>query len=125
MLPVYIINPETGIKVSSWGLIDTGADNCAIPAQHAPILGHNLTAGTIRQIRTGNGITNTYAHTTRIEIMAIGDATEKVVHTTTDAPVIFMPNLNVVILGAEGFLSQFILTIDYPRKVFSLKSPKK
>jgi hypothetical protein len=40
-----------------------------------------------------------------------------------NTPVDFLPNLNVVLLGASNFLSQFILTIDYPNKKFSIKYP--
>lgn len=43
-LPVKIINPHTKQSISLYGLIDTGADECAIPAQFAPTIGHNLQA---------------------------------------------------------------------------------
>jgi len=33
----------------------------------------------------------------------------------------FMPNLYVPLLGVKSFLSNFILTIDYPRQIFSLR----
>jgi hypothetical protein len=42
ILPIRITNPDTGLSVRSWGLIDTGADDCAFPARLATILGHNL-----------------------------------------------------------------------------------
>ena len=47
-LPVTIHNPHTKLSIKVYGLIDTGADECAIPAEYAPLLGHNLQAG-IRQ----------------------------------------------------------------------------
>ncbi len=124
MLPIRIINPHTGSSMQSWGLVDTGADDCAIPASYAAILGHALTAGAVKQITTGNGATNSYAHTTRIEIMPIGGASGHVAYVIPDAPVDFLPNLGVILLGTNKFLSKFILTIDYPRKVFSIKTPK-
>jgi len=34
-----------------------------------------------------------------------------------------MPNLNIPLLGVKSFLSNFILTVDYPKKVFSLLLP--
>ncbi|MBI4650837.1 hypothetical protein HY745_06045 [Candidatus Desantisbacteria bacterium] len=34
----------------------------------------------------------------------------------------FMPNLKIPLLGVKSFLSNFILTIDYPKKCFSIKT---
>jgi hypothetical protein len=62
MLPIRIINPHVvGGVYRTIGLIDTGADECAIPATYASILGHNLLSGLSKQIGTGNGITYTDA----------------------------------------------------------------
>jgi len=66
--------PHTGKAHRAVGIVDTGADECAMPAFVAKILGHNLSAGKTKQIKTGNGITNAYSHTTRLEIF----------HPTTD-----------------------------------------
>ena len=95
-------------------LIDTGADECAFPASFAPLLGHNLQAGQLKKISTGNGITIAYSHTTRIIIEGFS---------TQDVLVDFMPNLNIPLLGVKSFLSNFILTVDYPNKQFSLTLP--
>ncbi len=124
MLPVRIHNPATGHHLQSWGIVDTGADDCALPASFAPLLGHNLAAGTPKQVNTGNGITNAYAHTTRIEILDINTAS-RVVYTIHDTPIDFMINLPVVLLGVNNFLSHFVLTINYPQKQFSIQSPKR
>ena len=110
-LPVTIINPTIKKHLKVFALIDTGADECALPASFAKPLGHNLQAGQQRKISTGNGITIAYSHTTRIEIE--GFATQEVL-------IDFMPNLNIPLLGARSFLSNFILTVDYPKKTFSL-----
>jgi predicted aspartyl protease len=59
-LPLTIRNPHTGQAVNVYGLIDTGADECAVPAHYAPMIGHDLQAGTEKSIRTGNGITTAY-----------------------------------------------------------------
>jgi hypothetical protein len=40
LLRIRIINPHTGLSFLTSGLIDTGADQCAIPALFAPLLGH-------------------------------------------------------------------------------------
>jgi len=119
ILPVRIINPHTGKAHRATGIVDTGADECAVPAFVANILGHNLQAGRLKQIRTGNGVTNAYSHLTRFEIFH--PATKKLLYTTHDTPIDFLPNLHVILLGVNSFLSQFILTIDYPKKVFSIR----
>lgn len=36
----------------------------------------------------------------------------------------FLPNLQVVLLGVNNFLSRFILTMDYPKKQFSQIDPQ-
>ncbi len=115
-LPVTIINPDTQKKVKVYALIDTGADECAFPASFAPLLEHNLQAGRLKRISTGNGITTAYSHTTRILIEGFS---------TQDVLVDFMPNLNIPLLGVKSFLGNFILGVDYPQKVFSLNLPNK
>ncbi|OGP58972.1 MAG: hypothetical protein A2V67_19860 [Deltaproteobacteria bacterium RBG_13_61_14] len=112
MLPVTIINPDRGNRIKVFALIDTGADESALPASFAPILGHSLQAGQQRKINTGNGVTIAYSHATRIEIE--GFATQNVL-------IDFMPNLSIPLLGVKSFLSNFILKIDYPQKTFSLQ----
>lgn len=111
-LPVTIVNPATNKRLSVFALIDTGADECAFPASFAPLLGHDLQAGQQKKVSTGNGTTMAYGHTTRLEIS--GFETQEVV-------VDFMPNLLIPLLGVRSFLSNFILTIDYPKKTFTLR----
>lgn len=112
-MPVTIINPHTNNKIKVYGLIDTGADECALPAQYAVLLGHNLQSGYPKEINTGNGKTIAYSHTVRIEIADLA--------TVQDTLIDFMPNLNVPLMGVKSFLSNFILTIDYPSLTFSLE----
>jgi len=115
-LPVTVINPDTQKQVKVYALIDTGADECAFPASFAPLLWHNLQAGHLKRISTGNGITTAYSHTTRIIIEGFS---------TQDVLVDFMPNLNIPLLGVKSFLRNFILTVDYPNKQFSLTLPNR
>lgn len=56
-LPVTIMNPDTSKQIGVYALIDTGADECALPASFAPLLGHNLQDGKPKKISTGNGVT--------------------------------------------------------------------
>jgi predicted aspartyl protease len=115
-LPVTILNPDTNMEIKVYGLIDTGADECAFPASFATLLGHNLQAGQVKKVHTGNGITIAYSHMSRIIIEGFS---------TQDILVDFMPNLNTPLLGVKSFLSNFILTIDYPNRLFSLILPNK
>jgi len=110
-LPVTIINPENNKKLNVFALIDTGADECALPASFASPLKHNLQSGYHKKISTGNGVTMAYSHT--VCIKTFGFSTENVL-------VDFMPNLRVPLLGVKSFLCDFILNIDYPNKLFSI-----
>ena len=93
-LPIVIINPHNGKKVRTYGLIDTGADECALPAQFADILGHNLQKGDSKEISTGNGITIAYSHTVSMETDGFR---------TDDVLIDFMPNLSVPLIGVKSF----------------------
>lgn len=110
-LPITVKNPDTNKQIQVYALIDTGADECAFPASFASLLGHNLLAGQQKKISTGNGITIAYSHIACIIIDKFS---------TEDVLIDFMPNLYIPLLGVKSFLSNFILTIDYPNKIFSL-----
>jgi len=123
---VNIKNPHTGLFCPTFGLVDTGADECALPASFADLVGHNLTAGETKQINTGNGVTTAYRHTCTIEILDTNlllEGEERVVHSIEETLIDFMPNLHCALLGVGTFLSQFIVTIDYPKEVFSIRRP--
>lgn len=111
-LPVVIINPHTSKEIEVYGLIDTGADECALPAQYASLIGHNLQAGYPKEINTGNGKTLAYSHTVSIKILDF---------VVKNVLIDFMPNLYIPLLGTKSFLGNFVLTIDYPNFSFSLK----
>lgn len=121
ILSIRITNPHTQQSHATYGLIDTGADECAIPAAYAPLLGHNLQAGQTKQVSTGNGLTAVHSHTTKFDIFH--PASGEHLYTIPDTPIDFMPNLPVVLLGVNSFLSRFILKIDYPNRVFSITYP--
>jgi predicted aspartyl protease len=115
-LEVILENPHTGKKVRCIGLIDTGADECAIPAGYAPLLGHNFEKGTkVKGIGTAGGETDAYAHTMIVNIPNFS---------TSEVSIHFMSGLGVVLLGVKNFLSNFVLTVDYKKKKFSLQKPK-
>ncbi len=51
-LPIRIINPHNGLSVDTFGLIDTGADECSVPVFIAEELGHDLEKGLPKEVKT-------------------------------------------------------------------------
>ena len=125
-LPIIVHNPHKNQTIPTFGLIDTGADECAFPALYADMLGHNLTSGEPKQISTGNGQTTAYQHTCKVEVLdsnLLLENQQEIAYTIEETLIDFMPNLHCVLLGVGTFLSNFILTIDYPKEVFSIQKP--
>lgn len=121
-LAIKIINPHTGLEQKLFGLVDTGADECTIPALYAPLLGHNLTMGNPKTAATAGGPATGFGHTTTIEIYdhRSGD----LLFTITNVIVDYMPGLHIPLLGVKHFLEKFELNIHYPNKVFSIRQPR-
>lgn len=65
-LYITVINPQNGFSKQMPALIDTGADQCAIPGFYAHSLGHVLRKGDRRDIVTANGNAVAYSHTCQI-----------------------------------------------------------
>jgi predicted aspartyl protease len=86
-----------------------------MPSHYARLLGFTLRDGMRKKIITGNGMALAYTHMANV---AVGECRVK------NVPIDFVPHLNVVLLGTNGFLSRFVLTVDYPRRKFSLKLSK-
>jgi len=110
-LPVSIVNPENNKLLNVFALVDTGADECALPASFALPLSHDLQSGRPKKVSTGNGMTIAYGHTVCIKIFDFS---------TDNVLMDFMPNLRVPLLGVKNFLCNFVLNIDYPKKLFSV-----
>ncbi|MBF0170879.1 MAG: hypothetical protein HQK87_07310 [Nitrospinae bacterium] len=115
MVDIILTNPHTGLSQKTSGLIDTGADECAFPLWLAVALGHLLDRGHAKTVTTGNGQAVSYGHTTIIEIPGFS---------TSEVVVDYLPNLNIPLLGVRSFLSNFVLEVDYPNSVYSLRLPK-
>jgi len=113
-LHVQFLNPHSGVKRRLFGLIDTGADECALPAEFAKVFGHNYLKGKKRDIIGVGGHVEAFSHTMSIEIPGYG---------SYEALIDFVPGLTTVLLGVSSFLSNFVLTVDYKKKVFSLTKP--
>ena len=119
-LPVTLINPHTGKRLATWGLVDTGADECAVPIKAARILGHKLKAGDPNEVTTGSGKATAWSHTTII--LVHHPHTGEVIYNTQEVPIDYM-RVPSVLLGVKSFLSRFVLEIDYPNHTFSLINP--
>jgi hypothetical protein len=124
---INIGNPKTGSICPTFGLIDTGSDECALPASYADLLGHNLTSGEPKQICTGNGVTTAYRHTCSIQIFdtnKLREGISQIAYTIDEILIDFMPNLHCALLGVSTFLSNFIVIVNYPKQVFSIIKPE-
>jgi len=49
--------------------------------------------------------------------------TGSVIYRVGDIPVDFLPNLHTLLLGVSNLLGDFILAVDYPQQIFSVKYP--
>ncbi|MES0335553.1 MAG: hypothetical protein SFH39_04240 [Candidatus Magnetobacterium sp. LHC-1] len=116
-----IINPHTKSHVLTYGIIDTGADECAIPGNYASDLKHNLQQGQSKQILTANGENTAYRHTTFFQILH--PYNRNILYESPEILVDFIPKLDILLFGVNNFLSNFILTVDYPKRLFSLRLP--
>jgi len=80
----------------------------------------------MRDIGTASGGAKAFAHTSKIEILGIrsnGLPSSKVLFTINDTPIDFIKRCGASLLGVDEFLAKFILTVDYPRKAFSIRNP--
>ncbi len=126
MLWVRLTNPATGLAVEALALVDTGADDRVFPAEIAETLGHKLTSVPAKKMATAGGITVAYPHTSKIQVLEMlpnGRAGSRILYTIADTPIDFAKDCEMFLLGARKFLSKFVLTVDYPRGVFSLRKP--
>ncbi len=110
-------------------VVDTGADECAFPASIARQLGHKLEDGlTKKTVSTASGRTQAFSHMSRVEVLSVradGLPGTDVLYTLPETPIDFIRGCESFLLGTRNFLSAFVLTVDYPAGVFSLrKSPR-
>ena len=128
ILPILITNPHDGSQFRTWGLVDTGAMATVIPGFIARIIGHNVENVAPSSGHGAGGQLTVYPHTCSIEILLIdsnGNVNENVI-------AIRIPPRNVgvinglpgVLLGVNDFLKMYVLRIDYPRKIFSIRHPR-
>ena len=125
---IRVSNPDhPEIKPARFiALVDTGADDCVFPASAAQAMGHDLKSVKPKKIHGVNSAALAYPHTSTIEVLGIdsvGLPTNKVLYTIKDTPIDYLVGCQNFILGTRKFLSNFILTIDYPNQKFSIRNP--
>lgn len=71
MLPLKLINLDTGQYLHRFGIFDTGADSCLCPAGDAIRLGHHLKGEGVKKksVCGAGNLFDTYIHTFRICLM--------------------------------------------------------
>jgi len=129
ILPIKIINPDNGKAYMTWGLVDTGAFQTAIPGHIAQAIGHNINAVKAMDGYGADGALSIYQHSCSIEIFKMDSKgivdINTVVHTISRRRIGVIKDLPFVLLGVREFLKKFVLTVDYPQQQFSIKRPVK
>ncbi|MBJ6800429.1 pepsin/retropepsin-like aspartic protease family protein [Geomonas propionica] len=118
LLPLIITNPVTGKSHPLYGYIDTGADYCSVTGEVAQIIGIDLKACKGKPQQTASTDAIAYEHPLQVDVIEMTPGTP-VLYTTTE-PAFIMPGSKIGLLGRKGFLENFVLTIDFRRRVFSL-----
>jgi|SRR3972149_8685122 len=129
ILPIKIINPDNGKVYKTWGLVDTGAFQTAIPGHIAQAIGHNIDAVKAMDGCGAGGALSIYPHSCSIEIFKMDSKgivdINTVVHKISCRRIGVIKDLPFVLLGVKEFLRKFVLIVDYPRQQFSIKRPFK
>jgi len=130
MVWIRLFNPATKRAVIALALVDTGADDCVFPAKVAIQLGYKPKAVISQRIKTASGTVRVGIHKYRprvdiLEMRPDGMPGQKVLHTIRNTPINFITRCEDFLLGTRNFLSAFVVTINYPGQVFSIRKPKK
>jgi hypothetical protein len=125
---VKLINPANGFEYTTWALIDTGADYTVIPGHIAQQLYHDVRNKKVKMTWcTGiGGNAPTYHHTFSLRFFESdtkGNISKKVAIRINKRLFAVVEGLHTMVLGVGDFLKNYVLTIDYSRKVFSVRKP--
>jgi len=126
MLWTRVSNPRADISpILVKAIVDTGADECAFPASIARHLGHKLEDGLTRKtVSTASGKTLAFSHTSCVEVLSVrtdGLPGTEILYTLPETPIDFIKGCESFLLGTRNFLNAFVLEVDYPAEVFSLR----
>jgi len=128
ILPIIIINPENRWQFQTWGLIDTGASATTIPGFIATEIGHNIERVKPTPGLGAGGAVDVYEHTCSINILSMAQDgkvnKDEIVIKVSRRRIGVINGLHYVLLGVNDFLKKYVVTIDYPRKVFSIQKPQ-
>lgn len=130
VIPIIVYNPRNNFDFKTWALIDTGADTTVIPEHIAKAVYHDIRNPKVKRDRSFGigGDIEVYMHTFSIDILysdPTGNVNDsKVAIKISKRKFAVAPNLHIVILG-EDFLKNYVLTINYPRRIFSIKKTTK
>ena len=120
-LPVRVVTPHAETSVDALALIDTGADACLFDRSTAEQVGHDLAGDGVLGSVTGgvDGQAETYRHT--IQLALLNGSADQVVW-RSEARLYDCIDADIpILLGVEGFLSAFELSINYPDKTIRLE----
>lgn len=130
MLWIRVFNPTTQRGIIALAIVDTGADDSVFPGKVTIQLGYKPKAVTPKKIETASGTVKVCIHKykPRVDILEMrpdGMPGGKILHTIRNTPINFIRDCDAFLLGTRNFLNKFVLRIDYPRQVFSIRKPKK
>ena len=121
-IPIRLRNPLDDLSLDVYALIDTGADASVFPASLATELGHDLKGDGVESHFTygvGAGKVATYRHT--FEVGLISSRSDRIVWTSGRRSIDCVESGIPPILGVADFLLHFRVTIDYPRRMVTLR----
>ncbi len=119
-IPVRITNTHDAVEVDCYALIDTGADGNLFTRKLAADTGHDFQGdGVLSSVNSGiGGKADVYKHTFSISLFS--EDMKHIVWTSdpylTDCIDAEIP----LLLGVFGFLENFELVVNYPKKTITL-----
>jgi hypothetical protein len=130
LLPVEIANPHTQQAVQAYAVVDTGATLCAFPVEHADDIGIALRPEDRFPLESAGNAREAYGSMVTIRVFAILQAVRPDVYTPpkpvlelVNTRVAFVHGLKGPVLGVQGFLDRYVVTVSYPRYEFSIRVP--
>lgn len=127
-LPVKITHPDdvnTSIIVK--GLIDTGALISKFPFKYAEQIALEFKNGNIVSGLTAGGEVQAYSCNCGVKLLDMNEKgqilPEKVLVKLPSEQFVFGQCTPIALLGVNDCLKDFILTVNYPKQVFSIQRP--
>lgn len=124
VLPVILWGPDgsSGMRVQS-ALVDTGADYCTCPSRLTKPVGYKLRSGKRIEFLGAASSGKAWEHFGDISILT--HDYRSIFCRISKVPLHLVQKRNYfpVLLGRKGFLDQFIVHIDFSKKLFTLEMP--